>query len=154
MMLHPSYSELIDFENKDVAPGEEPVVRSRYSIIHAAAKRAHQIVDGATPLSDGDVKKPLSLAVKEFSEGKVHIVPAGAPSVVMGDAMSEAGLLGGEQLIGGPGEVEIDPSELVGGPSIYSDETSEAGDSAKADTETDAEAVTEVETVTNEDAEA
>ena len=72
MMLHPSYTELIEKANQGVGPDEEPVIRSRYSIIHAAAKRAHQLVEGAVPMTEGDEKKPLSLAVKAGKNQSQH----------------------------------------------------------------------------------
>ena len=74
-MLHPSYSDLIEAVNKNVEPGEQPVVQSRYSIVIAAAKRARQIVDGSEPLVAGAAgKKALSTAVKELYEQKVSIM--------------------------------------------------------------------------------
>lgn len=74
-MLHPSYSDLIEAVNKNVEPGEQPVVQSRYSIVIAAAKRARQIVDGSEPLVAGAAgKKALSTAVQELYEQKVSIV--------------------------------------------------------------------------------
>ena len=74
-MLHPSYSDLIDAVNKNVEPGEQPVVQSRYSIVIAAAKRARQIVDGSEPLVAGAAgKKALSTAVQELFEQKVSIM--------------------------------------------------------------------------------
>ena len=127
-MLHPSYMELIEKANKDVGPDEEPVIRSRYSIIHAAAKRAHQLVEGADPLAEGDTKKPLSLAVKELDEGQVNIVRYDAPSIMMGEAMDREGLIGGSELLIGTTDVTVDASELVGGPSESYDE--EAGPDA------------------------
>ena len=39
-MLHPSYVDLMNVVNNDVAEDEEPVVSSRYSIVMASAKRA------------------------------------------------------------------------------------------------------------------
>lgn len=76
-MLRPTYMELMEKANKDVKEGEEPVVKSRYSIVLAAAKRARQIIAGeqeriATP----DIK-PLSLAVEELDSGKVTIENGG-----------------------------------------------------------------------------
>ena len=47
-MIHPSYVELMKVVNNNVEIGEEPVVNSRYSIVIAAAKRARQIIDGAS----------------------------------------------------------------------------------------------------------
>ena len=74
-MLHPSYSDLIEAVNKNVEPGEQPVVQSRYSIVIAAAKRARQIVDGSEPLVKGAAgKKALSTAVQELFEQKVSIM--------------------------------------------------------------------------------
>ena len=74
-MLHPSYSDLIEAVNKNVEPGEQPVVQSRYSIVIAAAKRARQIVDGSEPLVAGAAgKKALSTAVQELFEQKVSIM--------------------------------------------------------------------------------
>ena len=49
---------------------------SRYSIVMATAKRARQIVDGDVPLvKTTDGEKPLSIAVDEIYQGKVHILP-------------------------------------------------------------------------------
>ncbi len=76
-MLRPSYNQLINKANEN-APENEPVVRSRYSIVLAAAKRARQLVDGNKTYVNGDVRKPLSLAVAELNEGKVKILPEGA----------------------------------------------------------------------------
>ena len=74
-MLHPSYTELIDVANKNLAEGEEPVVTSRYSVILAAAKRARQLVDGAdTEVSGSKDKKPLSVAVEELAADQIHIL--------------------------------------------------------------------------------
>ena len=42
-MIHPSYSDLMEVVNKEVEPGEQPVVQSRYSIVLATAKRARQL---------------------------------------------------------------------------------------------------------------
>jgi len=74
MMLHPSYSDLINVVNSEVEPGEAPVVQSRYSIVIAAAKRARQIIGGSEPEILGAGKKPLSIAVEELYEGKVKIL--------------------------------------------------------------------------------
>lgn len=75
-MLRPSYNQLIKKANENFET-EEPVVRSRYSIVLAAAKRARQIVDGNAPYVNGDVRKPLSVAVAELDQGKVKILPEG-----------------------------------------------------------------------------
>lgn len=73
-MLHPTYTDLMKVVNKDVEPGEEPVVSSRYSIVMATSKRARQIIAGDEPLVDGTGKKPLSIAVEELNEGKIKIL--------------------------------------------------------------------------------
>lgn len=73
-MLHPSYTDLMRVVNSEVEPGEQPVVNSRYSIVIATARRARQIIDGATPLVDVTYPKPLSIAVEELYRSKVKIV--------------------------------------------------------------------------------
>ncbi len=73
-MLHPSYSDLMAVVNKEVEPGEQPVVQSRYSIVMATSKRARQIIAGEEPLVKADGKKPLSIAVDELYNSKVRIV--------------------------------------------------------------------------------
>ncbi len=73
-MLHPSYTDLINAVNRDVEPGEQPVVQSRYSIVIATAKRARQLVDGEPALVPSFGKKPLSVAIDEVYKQKVHIV--------------------------------------------------------------------------------
>lgn len=61
--------------NSEVEPGEAPVVNSRYSIVMATAKRARQIIAGDDPLVDNlSVEKPLSIAVSELEQGKIHIL--------------------------------------------------------------------------------
>lgn len=73
-MLHPSYTDLLEVVNKDVEPGEEPIVNSRYSIVIAAAKRARQIISGAEPYVKEETNKPLSIAVQELYQSKVNIL--------------------------------------------------------------------------------
>ncbi len=74
-MLHPSYADLMKVVNSEVEPGEAPVVNSRYSIVMATAKRARQLIDGDEPLADNiTVKKPLSIAISELEQGKIHIL--------------------------------------------------------------------------------
>ncbi len=79
-MIHPSYVEMIDKINADSDREEAPLVTSRYSVVLATAKRARQLVSGAEPYVDpvdkyGKPRKPLSVAVDEFYEDKVHILP-------------------------------------------------------------------------------
>lgn len=73
-MLHPSYSDLMEVVNSNVEDGEEPIVNSRYSIVLATAKRARQLIAGATPLVS-EHTKPLSTAVEELYERKINIIP-------------------------------------------------------------------------------
>lgn len=73
-MLHPSYTDLMKVVNSEVEPGEHPVVNSRYSIVLATAKRARQLIEGATALVEDESKKPLSVAVEELHASKVKIV--------------------------------------------------------------------------------
>ncbi|MCD7981164.1 MAG: DNA-directed RNA polymerase subunit omega [Clostridiales bacterium] len=75
-MIHPSYVELMKVVNKEADNiGEMPVVNSRYSIVIASAKRARQIIAGAEPMVDhAEHKKPLSIAVEELYDEKVHIL--------------------------------------------------------------------------------
>ena len=78
-MIHPSYVDLMKVVNKGVEEGEAPVINSRYSIVMATAKRARQIVDGDEPLihvSAGE--KPLSIAVEELNQEKIHILAENA----------------------------------------------------------------------------
>ena len=76
-MLRPTYNDLMEVANKDVKEGEEPVVKSRYSVVLAAAKRARQIVDGAPVTIYEEDEKPLSIAVEELYEGTVQILGVG-----------------------------------------------------------------------------
>ena len=78
-MIHPSYVEMIDKINEEQDREDAPLVTSRYSIVLATARRARQLVSGAEPYVQavdkyGKPRKPLSVAVDEFYEDKVHIV--------------------------------------------------------------------------------
>ena len=73
-MLHPSYSDLMKVVNSEVEPGEAKVVNSRYSIVMATSKRARQIIGGDDVMVEGDINKPLSLAVEELNQGKIKIL--------------------------------------------------------------------------------
>ncbi len=84
-MLHPSYTDLMQVVNKDVEPGEEPVVNSRYSIVMATAKRARQIIDGDEPLAEAKCGKPFSIAVEELYEGKVKVIGDGEEDLEFDD---------------------------------------------------------------------
>ena len=74
------FVELINVWRRPVLDVETPVINSRYSIVMATAKRARQIVDGDEPLIDyveGD--KPLSIAVEELNQEKIHILAENEP---------------------------------------------------------------------------
>lgn len=73
-MLYPSCTDLLKIVNQDVEPGEQPVIKSRYSIVIATAKRARQIISGDDAMVVDNGRKPLSMAVEELYEGKVKIV--------------------------------------------------------------------------------
>ena len=73
-MLHPSYADLINVVNSGVEPGEQPVVQSRYSIVLATAKRARQLIDGIEPMVQSRCPKPLSIAIDELDQSKIHIL--------------------------------------------------------------------------------
>ncbi len=74
MMLHPSYTDLIEVVNSEAGEGEPPLVNSRYSIVMATAKRARQLIAGQPALVPSKGKKPLSVAVQELNESKIHIL--------------------------------------------------------------------------------
>ncbi|MDD7403704.1 MAG: DNA-directed RNA polymerase subunit omega [Butyribacter sp.] len=73
-MLHPSYHDLMKTVNSEVESGEAPIVNSRYSIVLATAKRARQLIDGVEPLAETKCPKPLSIAIDELNESKIHIL--------------------------------------------------------------------------------
>ena len=74
-MLHPSYTDLMEVVNHDAESGETMAVNSRYSIVMATARRARQLIAGDIPLvKDSLDKKPLSIAVEELEEGKLHLL--------------------------------------------------------------------------------
>jgi len=51
----------------------DPRVASRYTVVLAAAKRARQLTEGAEPLTYAPTERAVSIAVKEMSEGKLHV---------------------------------------------------------------------------------
>ena len=75
-MIHPSYSELIQAINNNAEDDDNTMMlNSRYSLVLATSKRARQLIAGAEPLVKGAAgKKPLSVAIDEFYQGKVKIV--------------------------------------------------------------------------------
>lgn len=70
-MLHPSFSEMMNKINKE---GEEPVIKSRYSIVMGTAKRARQLVDKGYMELEDHSRKPLSIAVEELYNGDIRIL--------------------------------------------------------------------------------
>lgn len=47
-------------------------VDNRYSLVIMTAKRARQIAEGETPMTNADEKSPVTLAVNEINEDKVY----------------------------------------------------------------------------------
>ncbi len=58
--------------NPILADDLKEVKESRFTLIVASAKRARQLLTGATPLICGDAKKPVTIALDEIKAGKVH----------------------------------------------------------------------------------
>ncbi|MCD7855494.1 MAG: DNA-directed RNA polymerase subunit omega [Clostridiales bacterium] len=81
-MLKPSYAELMDIMNKDNETGD--AIKSRYTVVIAAAKRARQIIECDKPMVDDPAlsDKPLSIAVEELEQGKIKVVPEGMGTVI------------------------------------------------------------------------
>lgn len=46
-------------------------VDSRYTLVVCVAKRARQLLDGATPLTEVPSTKPVTVAMAELGEGKI-----------------------------------------------------------------------------------
>ncbi len=90
-MLHPSYSDLMEVVNHDAESGETMAVNSRYSIVMATARRARQLIAGDIPLvRDSLDKKPLSIAVEELEEGKLHLLNSNYEEEEPQEPVSEA----------------------------------------------------------------
>ena len=49
-------------------------VDSTYTLCNVVGKRARQLVDGANPLTGCSSKKPVSIATKEVTEGKITYI--------------------------------------------------------------------------------
>lgn len=49
-------------------------VDNRYSLVIMTAKRARQIAEGETPMTNAQEKSPVTLAVNEIYEDKVYRV--------------------------------------------------------------------------------
>ena len=82
-MLRPSYSELMELLNDDRDLDNQ--ITSRYTIVIAAAKRARQIVGGATLVQNpsGNSDKAVSVAVNELESGLVKLYPDGLPQNII-----------------------------------------------------------------------
>lgn len=72
-MFEPSGQELIDIANESIL-NENEKIKSKYSVIIAAAKRARQLVDEKDERVENGVN-PLSIAVEEIKENLVKIEP-------------------------------------------------------------------------------
>jgi DNA-directed RNA polymerase subunit omega len=48
-------------------------VKNRYALIHAASKRARQLLNGARDLVEHDNNKPTVVALREIAAGKVEV---------------------------------------------------------------------------------
>ena len=62
MMVKPAATELLK------------KVENSYSLVIMTAKRARQIAEGETPMTNADEKSPVTLAVNEIYEDKVYRV--------------------------------------------------------------------------------
>ena len=57
-MLHPSYTDLINAVNSGLEPGEEPVVKIRYSIVNATAVAVEELYESKVKiLSEDDAQE-------------------------------------------------------------------------------------------------
>ncbi len=75
MMMHPSYTDLMNAVNENAEDDGTKIVNSRYSIVMATAKRAREIVDGSMPyVETHESEKPLSIAIDELYQGKIKVV--------------------------------------------------------------------------------
>ncbi len=62
MIVKPTVRELLQY------------AENRYALVIAAARRARQIANGATPLTDKEDSLPVTIAVNEIAEGKIKIL--------------------------------------------------------------------------------
>ena len=70
-MFEPSADKLIDIANESIL-NEKEKVKSKYTIIMAAAKRARQLIDDKDDRVEGG-ENPLTVAIKEFENKEVKI---------------------------------------------------------------------------------
>lgn len=80
----------------------EQKVRSRYTLVVLAAKRAKQIKEGAPILIDTESTNPLTIAMEEIAAGKVTVTEAviapgkSSPEAAAPKTPSPASLLGAD----------------------------------------------------------
>ncbi len=60
--------------NPIIADDLVEIKESRYTLVVASAKRARQLLMGATPLVQGECTKPVTIALEELRTGKVKWV--------------------------------------------------------------------------------
>lgn len=72
-MFEPSGQELIDIANESIL-NENEKIKSKYSVIIAAAKRARQLVDEKDERVENGVNA-LTVAIDEIKDGIVKIEP-------------------------------------------------------------------------------
>lgn len=72
-MFEPSGQELIDIANESILNDNEKI-KSKYSVIIAAAKRARQLVDEKDERVENGVNA-LTVAIDEIKDGIVKIEP-------------------------------------------------------------------------------
>lgn len=70
-MFEPSAQKLINIVNKNIAEDSDKV-KSRYTLIVAASKRARQLVKDGDPRVAGGAN-PLTIAVSELENGTIKI---------------------------------------------------------------------------------
>lgn len=75
-MLHPSYSDLMKAANSEVETGENLLLSTAVILLYLQQlKRARQLIDGVEPLIEKPrCPKPLSIAVEELENSKIHIL--------------------------------------------------------------------------------
>ena len=62
MMVQPTVNELLD------------IIDDRYKLVIVTSKRARQLAEGATPLTNKEEPSTVTLAAREIAEGKVSII--------------------------------------------------------------------------------
>ncbi len=69
---------------------DDPVVKSRYSIVMGSAKRARQMVDNGYMEQEDHSRKPLSIAVEELDNGRIRILSAEENARLLAEQETEA----------------------------------------------------------------